>query len=83
MRVTIKDVAKLAGVAPSTVTRVIQNKSTISDETKKRVREAMVELDYHPILMLVVLSVNLVKSLLWFYQSTVTFSTRILSSQLF
>ena len=48
MRVTIKDVAKLAGVAPSTVTRVIQNKSTISDETKKRVREAMVELDYHP-----------------------------------
>ncbi len=44
MRVTIKDVAKLAGVAPSTVTRVIQNKSTISDETKKRVREAMVEL---------------------------------------
>ena len=48
MRVTIKDVAKLAGVVPSTVTRVIQNKSTISDETKKRVREAMVELDYHP-----------------------------------
>ena len=48
MSVTIKDVAKLAGVAPSTVTRVIQNKSTISDETKKRVREAMVELDYHP-----------------------------------
>lgn len=83
MRVTIKDVAKLAGVAPSTVTRVIQNKSTISDETKKRVREAMVELDYHPILMLAALSANLVKSLLWSYQSTVTSSTRILSSQLF
>ena len=79
MRVTIKDVAKLAGVAPSTVTRVIQNKSTISDETKKRVREAMVELDYHPNLN----ARSLVKSLLWSYQSTVTSSTRILSSQLF
>ncbi len=34
MRVTIKDVAKLAGVAPSTVTRHQESKSTISDETK-------------------------------------------------
>ena len=48
MPVTIKDVAKAAGVSPSTVTRVIQNKSTISDETKKRVRKAMTELNYHP-----------------------------------
>ena len=48
MRVTIKEVAKLAGVSPSTVTRVIQNKSSISDETKKRVRKAMKELNYHP-----------------------------------
>ena len=38
MRVTIKDVAKLAGVAPSTVTRH-PKQITISDETKKRVRE--------------------------------------------
>lgn len=48
MPVTIKDVAKAAGVSPSTVTRVIQNKSTISDKTKKRVRKAMKELNYHP-----------------------------------
>ena len=48
MPVTIKDVAKAAGVSPSTVTRVIQNKSTISDETKKRVRKVMKELNYHP-----------------------------------
>ncbi|GGE23353.1 LacI family DNA-binding transcriptional regulator [Streptococcus himalayensis] len=48
MRVTIKDVAKVAGVSPSTVTRVVQNKSSISEETKKRVRKAMKELNYHP-----------------------------------
>ena len=38
MRVTIKEVAKLAGVSPSTVTRVVQNKSSISDETKESVK---------------------------------------------
>lgn len=48
MRSTIKDVAKLAGVSPSTVTRVIQNSSAISQKTKDIVRQAMVELKYHP-----------------------------------
>lgn len=48
MRATIKDVAKLAGVSPSTVTRVIQNSSAISQKTKDSVRKAMTELDYHP-----------------------------------
>ena len=44
MRVTIKDVAKLAGVAPFNCHAVIQNKSTIGDGNKKRVVRAMVEL---------------------------------------
>ncbi|GEL07940.1 LacI family DNA-binding transcriptional regulator [Salisediminibacterium halotolerans] len=48
MAVTIKDVAKLADVAPSTVSRVIANSPRISDRTKEAVREAMNELGYHP-----------------------------------
>ena len=48
MAVTIKDVARLAKVSPSTVTRVIQDKSSISQATKKRVRKAMETLNYHP-----------------------------------
>ena len=48
MASTIKDVAKLAGVSPSTVTRVLQDKSSISEATKKKVRQAMETLNYHP-----------------------------------
>ncbi len=48
MAITIKDVAKLANVAPSTVSRVIANNPRISEKTKRKVREAMEELGYHP-----------------------------------
>ncbi|WP_163580659.1 LacI family DNA-binding transcriptional regulator [Gracilibacillus saliphilus] len=48
MAVTIKDVAKKAGVAPSTVSRVIADNPRISLDTKKRVRKAMKDLGYHP-----------------------------------
>ncbi len=48
MVVTIKDVAKKANVAPSTVSRVIADSSRISEKTKKRVRKIMDELGYHP-----------------------------------
>lgn len=51
MAVTIKEVAKLAGVSPSTVSRVIANHPRISEETSKRVREVMEELGYHPNVM--------------------------------
>jgi len=45
--VTIKDVAKAAGVSPSTVSRVISDSHRISNETKKLVRKTMKELGYH------------------------------------
>ena len=48
MAVTIKDVAKLANVNPSTVSRVIANNPRISEKTKRVVREAMEQLGYHP-----------------------------------
>ena len=48
MQVTIKDVAKMAGVAPSTVSRVIADSPKISDATKKIVEKAMKELNYQP-----------------------------------
>ena len=48
MAVTIKDVAQLAGVSPSTVSRTCKNNPSISEETKERVRQAMATLGYEP-----------------------------------
>lgn len=48
MAVTIKDVAALAGVSPSTVSRTCKNNPSISEETKERVRQAMAQLGYEP-----------------------------------
>lgn len=46
--VTIKDIAKRAGVAPSTVSRVIQDNKAISTPTKERIRKIMEDMDYRP-----------------------------------
>ncbi len=48
MAVTLKDVAALAGVSPSTASRVCKNNPSISRETKEKVRKAMEELGYEP-----------------------------------
>lgn len=48
MTVTIIDVAREANVSPSTVSRVIADNPRISEQTKRRVREVMERLEYHP-----------------------------------
>ena len=44
--ITIKDVAKRAGVAISTVSRVLNGLDKVSPRTEKKVREAVEELGY-------------------------------------
>ncbi|MCL5986164.1 MAG: LacI family transcriptional regulator [Actinobacteria bacterium] len=45
---TIQNVAKLAGVSPITVSRVINNSGYVRRDTRKRVEEAIAELRYVP-----------------------------------
>ncbi|MCI9316343.1 MAG: LacI family transcriptional regulator [Lachnospiraceae bacterium] len=46
--VSIKDVAKHAGVAISTVSKVLNDYPNVSEETKKKVNEAVAELNFVP-----------------------------------
>ena len=46
--VTIKDVAKKAGVSISTVSRVINNSKPVTDEIKKKVLDVIEETGYVP-----------------------------------
>ncbi len=46
--VSIKDVAKQAGVAISTVSKVLNNYPNVSEETKKKVNRAVAELNFVP-----------------------------------
>lgn len=48
MKVTIKDVAKQAGVSPSTVSRALRNNNRISPEVRARVQQVARELNFHP-----------------------------------
>jgi len=48
MGVTIRDVAKLAGVAVSTASLALNNKERVSEATRKKVIEAARKLNYYP-----------------------------------
>lgn len=45
---TLKDIAERVGVSITTVSRVLNGKGSISQETKDKVFQVMQELDYHP-----------------------------------
>lgn len=48
MPVTMRDVAREAGVSTKTVSRVVNQQGEITDETRKRVLTAIEKLDYRP-----------------------------------
>ena len=45
---TLTDVARLAGVSENTVSRVVRNKGSIAEETRRRVISAIEQLGYVP-----------------------------------
>src|SRR5581483_1708987 len=45
---TLLDIAKIAKVAPMTVSRVINDSGYVSSEVRKRVQRAIDKLEYHP-----------------------------------
>src|SRR5690625_695275 len=48
MKYTIKDIAKMAGVSPGTVSKVINNTGSISHDTRKKVKKVIKETGYQP-----------------------------------
>jgi DNA-binding LacI/PurR family transcriptional regulator len=47
-RVTLKDVAAKAGVSYQTVSKVLNNRAQVSDDTRERIWQAVRELNYRP-----------------------------------
>ncbi|EYE87746.1 hypothetical protein Q428_11675 [Fervidicella metallireducens AeB] len=58
MAVTIKDIAKMAGVSRSTVSRVLNNSGYVNENTKNKVLSVINELNYTPSAIAKSLSTN-------------------------
>lgn len=48
MKATIKDVARAAGVSPSTVSRALHDNPRISEAVRARIKQVAQEMDFHP-----------------------------------
>lgn len=48
MKATIKDVAKAAGVSPSTVSRALHDSDRISEKVRRHVQQVAREMNFHP-----------------------------------
>lgn len=48
MPITVKEIARLAGVSRGTVDRALKNRGGISEKTKKRILEIAEQYDYKP-----------------------------------
>ena len=47
-KITITEIAKMAGVSIGTVSSVINNKSNVSKKTRKKIQDLIKKYDYHP-----------------------------------
>lgn len=45
---TIYDIAKITGFSPTTVSKVINNYPDVSDKTRKKIKDALAELEFQP-----------------------------------
>ena len=48
MSITMRDVARAAGVSIKTVSRVVNNQGEVAEETRQHVLKAIAGLDFHP-----------------------------------
>ena len=74
-RVTIYEVAKASGVSLATVSRVINNQSNVTPETRKKVEDTIARLGYQPNALAQGLATNRTWKDLWISNYFVCYQT--------